>query len=104
MMIQSKPRETSELSSRGTLLHCFPMSDPLENTHKLNKGVPALHIICLHYTTFVVIVVKLESNMLVMFRIKYHLDCIYVQMLTIGDKKLKDEITSVKAWGRLLMQ
>jgi hypothetical protein len=80
------------------------MSDPLENTHKLNSRMPALHIICLHYTTFVVIVMKLESNMVVMFRIKYHLDCIYVQMLTIGNKRLKDEITSVKAWGRLLMQ
>lgn len=74
-MIQSMPQETSELSSGGTLLYCFPLSAPLENIQKLNKGVPALIMTCLHYT-----------RMVLMFRTKYHMERI-VQMLTIDDQK-----------------
>jgi len=78
LMIQSKPQETSEISSRGTLIHRFPLSAPLESIHKLNKRVPALHMTCLHYTT-----------MAIMFRIKCHKECIYVHILQLMTEKIK---------------
>lgn len=75
------PQETSELSSRGILLHSFPVSAPLENIQRLNKEMPAVHMTGLRHTF-----------MVLMFRIKNHMEHIYVQILIDVPKISKDEI------------